>query len=285
MTRRFSLLVPVLILFCSILAPSPAFSANLEKQISSYINSLRSSGVLRADETTAWIVYDLSDESEIVAINGAVPLQAASMIKTFIALAFFYQMEAGKVIYGPEARRHMQLMIQKSNNESTNWVMRQVGGPEGTMAILKQYFPYLCEKVNIVEYIPDGGKTYKNQASGRDYAKFLHALWNRNLPQSEEMLRLMGLPGTNRLYTKVNSIPEGTRLYNKTGSTAMCCGDMGILVPNGRDGKTYPYVVVGIIQSSQRNNANYSTWITKRADMIREVSGIVYREMKSRHPL
>jgi beta-lactamase class A len=82
----------------------------------------------------------------------------------------------------------------------------------------------------------------------------------------------------------VKSVPEGTRVYNKTGSTAMCCGDMGILVARGRDGRTYPYVVVGIIESGKRNTSNYSSWISRRADVIREVSNLVYLDMKQRYP-
>jgi len=73
-------------------------------------------------------------------------------------------------------------------------------------------------------------------------------------------------------------------VYNKTGSTAMCCGDMGILVARGRNGKSYPYIIVGIIESGHRNTS-YGSWISRRADVIREVSNIVYMGMKRRHPL
>ena len=37
----------------------------------------------------------------------------------------------------------------------------------------------------------------------------------------------------------------------------MCCGDMGILVVKGKNGKSYPYILVGIIESSRRNQSNY----------------------------
>src|SRR5690606_36687348 len=128
------------------------------------------------------------------------------------------------------------------NNDSTNWVMRQTGGPAATESLLKRHYAYLCQGLRIVEYIPAGGKTYRNQATAGDYARFLHALWHRRLPYSEEILRTMALPGIDRLYTKVKSVPPGTKVYNKTGSTAMCCGDMGILVAKGRDGRDYPYL-------------------------------------------
>lgn len=254
-------------------------------KIDSYIKSLRARGTLRSDEQTAWIVYDFTAGREVASINGSSMLQAASMIKPFLALAFFHEVESGRLSYTDTAKRHMELMIQKSNNDSTNWVMRQTGGPAATEAILKQSYPELCRQILLVEYIPEGGKTYRNKGSAGDYGRFLHELWYRRLPRADEMLRVMGLPGSDRLFTKVSSIPTGTRVYNKTGSTAMCCGDMGILVAKGRDGKSYPYAVIGIIESSRRNNSNYSSWISSRADIIRGVSNVVYLEMKKRYPL
>lgn len=256
----------------------------LQSRIENHIKGLRSKGVLRGDEKTAWLVYDFTDGRELANINEETPLQAASMIKPYLALALFHEVKAGRLEYGTTARRHVELMIQKSNNDSTNWVMRQTGGPAATEALLKSYYPALCQNISIVEYIPDGGKTYRNRGSASDYARFLHALWYKQLPMSEEMLRTMALPGIDRLYTDVKSVPEGTRVYNKTGSTAMCCGDMGILVARGRDGRTYPYVVVGIIESGKRNTSNYSSWISRRADVIREVSNLVYLDMKQRYP-
>jgi beta-lactamase class A len=277
--------ITIFSLSAMIALPSALGGTALEGRIENHIKGLRSKGVLRGDERTAWLVYDLTGEQELASINGRAPLQAASMIKPYLALALFHEVKAGRLEYGATARRHVELMIQKSNNDSTNWVMRQTGGPAATQALLKRYYPALCQNISLVEYIPDGGKTYRNRGSATDYARFLHALWYKQLPMSEEMLRTMALPGIDRLYTDVKSVPEGTRVYNKTGSTAMCCGDMGILVARGKDGRTYPYLVVGIIESGKRNTSNYSSWISRRADVIREVSNLVYLDMKQRHPL
>ncbi|MEC5128830.1 serine hydrolase [Verrucomicrobiales bacterium BCK34] len=274
---------------CSLFAGSQlsvhaAVDSELEGQIDRYIKSLRSKGVIRSNERTAWVVYDFTSGKKLVSINEGAPLQAASMIKPFLALAFFHQVKAGRLVYGPTSRRHMEQMIQKSNNDSTNWVMRQVGGPAATQALLRRHYPSLSREVSIVEYIPSGGRTYRNLASASDYSKFLYALWNGNLPQSREMLRIMNLPGNDRLYTDAKRVPSGTSVYNKTGSTAMCCGDMGILVARGRDGRSYPYTVIGIIESGSRNQA-YGSWISRRADVIREVSNLTYTAMKKIHPL
>ena len=261
-----------------------AIDSRLESQIEGYIRGLRSRGAIRSNERTAWVVYDFTSGKKLVSINENTSLQAASMIKPYLALAFFHQVEAGKIIYGSTSRRHMELMIQKSNNESTNWVMRQTGGPAATQALLKRHYPSLCQQISLVEYIPSNGRTYRNRGSAADYARFLDALWKGQLPQSKEILRVMALPGIDRLYQDAKRVPQGTRVYNKTGSTAMCCGDMGILVARGRNGRTYPYMLIGIIESGSRSTS-YSSWISHRADVIREVSNLTYLDMKKRYRL
>lgn len=279
---------PLLAVLGTILFPPPAAHAAIdspvEADIERYIKSLRAQGVIKGHERTAWLVHDFSTGQQLVSINENTSLQAASMVKPYLALAFFHQVEAGRLIYGPDSRRHMELMIQKSSNTSTNWVMKNTGGPSATAALLRRHYPNLCRHLRLVEYIPSNGRTYQNRLSAGDYGRFLKALWARQLPHSDEILRIMGLPGTNRLYKGAREVPAGTRLYNKTGSTAMCCGDMGILVARGRDGRTYPYLVVGIIESTRRASS-YGPWISRRADIIREVSNIVYRGMKKRYPL
>ncbi len=93
----------------------------------------------------------------------------------------------------------------------------------------------------------------------------------------------MALPGRDRLYHGT-PIPRGTLVYNKTGSTAHLCGDMGILVPKTTRGRRYPYVIVGVIEKKSRPS-NYGRWVASRSKVIREVSTIVYKEMKKEHRL
>jgi len=279
--------VPLLVLALSILAGglnASAADSELEGEIERYVKSLRAKNGIRSDERTAWLVYDFTSGKKLVSINENAQLQAASMIKPYLALAFFHQVKAGKLVYGSTSRRHMELMIQKSNNTSTNWVMRQTGGPSATQALLKRHYPLLCQQLSLVEYIPAGGRTYRNRGSAADYARLLDALWRGRLPYSREMLRLMALPGRDRLYTNAKRVPTGTKVYNKTGSTAMCCGDMGILVARGSNGRSYPYLVVGIIESGSRNRS-YGPWISSRGNVIREVSNLTFLSMKKRYSL
>jgi len=255
---------------------------DLEAAVETYIKELRREGRISEDERTGWSVYDFTTGEKLVTINEEVQFQAASLIKPFIAAAFFHRVKNKELIYGPRSRRHMERMIHYSNNPSTNWVMRQVGGPRAVQRILEQNYPGIFRATSIVEYIPPGGKTYRNKASARDYSRFLYALWKGNIDGAREIKRLMSLPGSDRIYTGAESIPVGTQVLNKTGSTARLCADMGILNVQGPDGKRYPYTLIGIIEK-QKKAGNYTTWIRSRAEVIRDVSDIVYQGIAQRH--
>ena len=177
----------------------------------------------------------------------------------------------------------MEAMIQHSNNASTNWIIKMAGGPARCQGILRKYYGHIFKGTRIVEYIPPGGRTYKNSAIPSDYIRFLQALWNNELPYSKEIRRLMSLPGRDRLYDGT-PIPRGTIVYNKTGSTAHLCGDMGILVLRGKNGRRHPYAIVGIIEKSSRAR-NYGTWMRTRGNVIRKVSTLVYEQIKNHYRL
>jgi len=255
---------------------------NLEAAVEDYINRLRKDGKLDPDERTGWSVYDFTTGEKLVTINEDEQFQAASLVKPFIAAAFFYKVEKGELSYNRESRRQMERMIQHSNNASTNWVTRKVGGPQAVQRILKQQYPAIFQEIHLVEYIPAGGKTYRNKASVHDYSRFLYALWKENIAGAREIKRLMSLPGSDRIYTGVRVVPKGTKVYNKTGSTARVCGDMGILNVRGSSGKWYPYTVIGIIEKEQ-NATNYTSWIRSRGNIIRHVSSIVYQSIAQNH--
>ena len=255
---------------------------DLEAAVEAYIKDLRRKGHISADERTAWSVYDFTSGDKLVTINEEARFQAASLIKPFIAAAFFHRVKEKELIYGPKSRRHMERMIHFSDNPSTNWVMRQVGGPRAVQRILEHNYPGIFRATSIVEYIPAGGRTYRNKASARDYSRFLYALWKGNITGAREIKRLMSLPGPDRIYTGAESVPVGTKVLNKTGSTARLCADMGILNVQGPDGKRYPYTLIGIIEKQDRAT-NYSTWIRSRAEVIRDVSDIVYQGIAQRH--
>ncbi len=258
-------------------------SGDFEAAIERFIKEQRRAGKLSSNEKTGWMVYDLTSDKSLVDINANQVFQAASMIKPFVALAFFHKVKEGSLKYGPKSRRNMELMIQRSNNPATNWVMRMAGGPAEVDRLLRRHYGSIFKNTRIVEYIPSGGRTYKNSALPSDYIRFLLALWNKDLPYGKEIRRLMSLPGRDRLYNGT-PIPRGTLVYNKTGSTARLCGDMGILVAKDRKGNRYPYALVGIIERDTRAS-NYGNWMLTRGNVIRQVSTLVYKELKKQYKL
>ena len=260
-----------------------AGSSGVEENVENLIKRLRRAGKIRGDEKTSWMVYDLERNESLVDINANQLFQAASMIKPFVALAFFDRVQRGKLHYDQKNRRMMESMIQHSNNSATNWFIRQVGGPASCQQILTQNYGHIFKKIVISEYIPASGRTYKNSALPSDYIRYLRALWNNELPYGKEMRRVMALPGRARLHDGP-PIPQGTLVYNKTGSTAHLIGDMGILVPKARNGKRHPYAIVGIIERSSRAS-DYGSWMLTRGNVIREVSTLVYQEMKKTYHL
>lgn len=256
-------------------SPDSPLAGAIEK----HVKALRSAGSVGADEHTSWLVYDLESDITLASINVDVPRQCASMIKPLVALAYFHRVDAEELTYGDDEKAKFERMIQKSSNTSTDWAIKAVGGPNEVHALLNEHYAHLFQATEVVEYIGSDGRTYQNRASAGDLGRFLRALWNGELPQSTELKRLMNLPGRDRLFDGAPAIPVGTAVYNKTGSTARLCGDMGILVAQKAGGGTWAYAVVGIIEKDERSSS-YTSWIRSRSKVVRSVSNLVYVELK-----
>jgi beta-lactamase class A len=264
----------------------------LQGQLVSLVKRLRSEGKIRWDEKTSWSVYDFAGNKKLVSVNEEQPRQAASMFKPFVAQAFFYTMRdnPSRLSYSSGIRDSMERMIRKSSNSATNEIMQIVSryngnmGPQATEYVLKRHAPKVFRQTSIVEYIPADGRTYRNKASARDYSRFLYAQWHRQMPYSNEVLDLMALPNNDRITRGVRNMPSDVRVYDKTGSTAMLCGNMGIIECRDGRGRPRPYTFIGIIEKSSRTD-HYGRWITNRSNAMREVSNLVYQYMQSQHRL
>jgi len=295
--RRLMMLLASLPMFTAgTLTTGSALAASghvdLEKRINTYIRNLRRRGIIKPDEKTAWSVFDFKKREKLVSINENSSFQSASMIKPFIALAYFYKLKNDKknYRYTQRIRKKMEAMIRYSNNQATNFFIRSVSKkpklqrPTEVEKILKHHAPEVFQETRIREYIPRNGRTYRNSASARDYSRFLYALWHETLPYSREIKRLMGLHNRDRISVGVDIVPPVTKVYDKTGTTARLCGDMGIIEAVGRDGNAYPYTFIGIIEKQHRAQ-NYGQWARSRGNVIRSVSGMVYANMKRRYRL
>ena len=233
----------------------------LNTTILRYLSDLRRTGRLAANERTAWLVYDLTSQRYLASINAGLPYQSASMIKPFIALAFFNKVREGALQYTAYHRARMEAMIQRSDNEATNYFIALLdqtsrrSGPAEAEYTLKRRQPDIFRQTRIVERIPASGRTYRNRASALDYHRFLLALWHGQLPYAAELKRLMHLPNRDRIYSEATGVARQTQVFDKTGTTAQLCGDMGILVARGRDGRSYPYTVPPAIMAAGKKLA------------------------------
>lgn len=272
--------------------PSLGSGGNLQASVNAYVKAQRRRGRVTRDEQTSWSVYDFTTGTKLVSINEDVPRQAASMIKPFVAQAYFYRhIEApSRYPFSAEVEQLMAAMIRRSSNNATNELIARVSNkawsdrPKEVERILRQNADGIFQQIEIVEYIPQGGRTYLNKASAHDYSRFLHAMWTDQLPNSSDMKHLLALPNADRIRQGTNRVPDACKVFDKTGSTAQLCGNMGIVVAQGRDGKAYPYTMIGIIEKQRRTRA-YGSWIRGRGDVIREVSDLVYLDMRERHNL
>lgn len=253
-------------------------SSPLESDIENFIRGLRRRGLIKDNERTAWLVYDIRADRKLASINEDMPFEAASLIKPFIALAYLHEVKAGRRPYTDEVRARMERMIRESDNAAADWVMRRLGGPKAVQRLLSREYGGIFKNTSIVETIPASGRTYRNKASARDYSRFLYALWNGGFPGSGELKRLMNLSNPDRLYTAAPGVPPGTEVYDKTGTTSHLCGDMGILVSRRADGEVFPYIIVGIIEK-ERSARSYFNWMRARGDVIRRVSEMAYKEI------
>jgi len=267
-------------------------SSPLEREIFQLVAAMRKAGRVAPGERTSWSVYDFTTRKKLVAINEETPRQAASMIKPFVAQAYFFKVkEKGSGLgYSRRVRGIMESMIRYSNNGATNYLINKVSrhagrrGAKDVEYVLKSHAPGIFQQTRIVEKIPSGGRTYRNKASAHDYSRFLYALWKDHLPYSRELKEIMALPNKDRIRYGVEEIPSEAVIYDKTGSTAQLCGDMGIVECPGRNGRRYAYTFIGIIERGNRAS-NYGRWISSRSDVLREVSATVYDFLKDRHKL
>ncbi len=260
--------------------------SNLEANIDRYIKRLRFRGALASTDRTSFVVYDVTKQKKVVSINEDQTMMAASLIKNFIMLAYFHEVKHKRLEHTAENRRQLRQMIQRSANTSTNYFIRLLGGPRGVDRILRWNYPYF-KQTRIVEYIPNGGRTYRNMTSAHELNKFYNQLWLGNLPYSSKMKYYLGLPNGDRMHDKT-CIPSNVRVYHKTGTVYGLVADSGILAIIDSQGKQRAYIFTGIIEdrtkTSNRNRSEaFWSWVGRRSDTLRRVSEAVYEYIYEVH--
>ncbi len=258
----------------------------LEASFELYIKNRRNRRVLSTTDRTSFVVYDISKNKKVVSINEDRQMMAASLIKNFVMLAYFHEVRHGRQTHTNINRGHLRAMIQRSSNPSTNYFIRLLGGPTRVTRILKVNYPYFKE-TQIVEYIPRGGRTYKNMTSARDLGTFFLRLWQGTLPHSEKMKWYFKLKNGDYIF-KRTYIPSSVTVYNKTGTVYGLVGDGGILVLRDPRGKPRPYVFIGLMEDRTKTNQknrwqSFATWRNQRTYILRRLSERAYKYIYENH--
>lgn len=262
----------------------PSIDSPLEEKIDEFVKQFRPRGGLTHSDRTSFVVYDLTKNVKLVSINEETPRMAASLIKNFVMLVYFHEVRHGRLYHTDRNRYHLERMIRYSSNDSTNYFIRLIGGPNTVDRKLKANYPFF-KQTRIVEYIPRNGRTYRNMTSARDLNKFYVQMWNKTLPYSDKMKYYFELPNGDYIYKKTR-IPASAKVYNKTGTVYGLIGDSGIIVMRDANGKLRPYVFTGLIEDRSKTNSrkrriSFGAWVGQRANVLRRVSERVYDYINS----
>ena len=190
---------------------------------------------------------------------------SASLIKLWVMGAIYEKIEVGS-IKESDVKSDLKLMIQNSNNEACNRLVKKLGngsrnkGIAAVNAFIKEYnFP--CTVMNRLMLENNGTQNY---TSVRDCARFMRLLYRGDLVSknsSASMLEIM--KGSDRQYLGAG-VPSNVVIAHKWGSLInLCWGWAGIVFANE------PYIIC-VIDEGSADGAN----------LVKNVSRVVYDYLK-----
>ncbi|WP_286390966.1 serine hydrolase [Pseudanabaena mucicola] len=257
---------------------------SLKNEAIPLVNKIKELASKEKDLSMQMMVVDL-DSGAYVQIGANQPITAASTIKTPVLVAFFQDVDAGKIkldepleitsdVKVGEAGDFQFLpigtkisaittatqMIVISDNTATNMIIKRLGG---FTALNQRFKSWGLNNVVINNPLPDLEGT--NTISTQDMVTLLAMIDKGKLiePRSRDrFMDIMRRPITNTLLPK--GIDEEARIVHKTGDIRSAVGDAGIVdMPNG---KRYAIaVMVKRPDNDQRAN-----------ELIRQISRATY---------
>ena len=242
-------------------------------------------------ETQAFFI-DL-DNGKYVNLAGETPISAASLIKIPIAIAFFQDVDAGKIKLNEKlpmgkdviasgsgdmqyqqgqksftALETVTKMIAISDNTATNMLIKRMGGK----AVLDQRFQaWGLTHTQIHNLLPDLEGT--NMTSSKDLATVLLKVNQGELISLKSRDRLLGIMQETKTRTLLPpGLESGAIISHKTGDIGTVLGDAGIIdMPSG---KRY---IQAIIAKRPYND------IAARI-LIQDMSRATYQHLKATEP-
>ncbi len=182
-----------------------------------------------------------------------------------VVLEDFYRASgSGKLQYSQGGIAHSldylaKIMIQNSDNSSTNMIMSKIGGmPEMNRAMNR----WGLTKTHINNWLPDLSGT--NVTTAREMAKMFYNIDSTKILSNESKRHIAGYLGhvkNNRLLQA--GLPSNAILLHKTGDIGFVLGDAGIVKTS--NGKKY---IVVILAKRPYNNLQGKEFIVKASEII-----------------
>lgn len=224
-------------------------------------------------------------------IKGTSSISAASTIKIPILLAFFEDVDAGKITldeslvmrkdlvaseagsmqYQPVGSRFSALetaeyMIAISDNTATNMLIDRLGGPQ---KLNQRFKAWGLKHTAIRNPLPDLEGT--NTISPRDMAELMLKLRDEDLllPESrKQALEIMRQTVTKTLLPQ--GLDEDAKIAHKTGDIGSVVGDIGLIdMPNGQH-----YVAAILVQRPYND--------PRAQELIRKISKLTYKTFRAK---
>ncbi|WP_324633820.1 serine hydrolase [Phormidium sp. CCY1219] len=262
---------------------------HLSSEMSALKSQIETLVAEQSDLTPGVFVVDL-DSSAYLDINGTMRFSAASTIKTPILIAFFQDIDAGKISldetltmkaehvasgsgdmqYSEPGTQYSALetaikMIAISDNTATNMLIERLGG---AAALNRRFLSWGLTATQISNPLPDLEGT--NTTSPRDLVQLMAMVEKGKLVSLRSRDRLLGI-----MESTVNDalLPQGldaeATIAHKTGDIGSTIADAGLVdMPNGKR-----YLIAMLVQRPH-NDPNAE-------ELIRQVSGKVYQSLSA----
>ncbi|OKH25328.1 serine hydrolase [Chroogloeocystis siderophila 5.2 s.c.1] len=228
------------------------------------------------------------DTGAYLEINGNSTFASASMIKVPVLVAFFQDVDAGKIRlderltlkkelvgggsgdmqYKPLGTKFTALetatkMITISDNTATNLLIERMGG---AAALNERFLSWGLPATQIRNLLPDLEGT--NTTSPRDLAQLMALIDDgklMSLRSRDRLLDIMRGTVTNTLLPR--GLGEGARIAHKTGDIGSLVGDVGLVdMPSGKR-----YIAVAMVKRPHNDG--------RAQELIRQISRAAYQEL------
>ncbi len=249
--------------------PNAAAGLYLSQEITPLKEAVQNLAATNPNLTPGVFFVDL-DTGSYVDVNGSASFSTASTIKVPILIAFFQDVDAGKIrldemltmeqemVAGGSGNMQLQKvgtqytalevatrMSTISDNTATNMVIARLGGME---ALNQRFQSWGLSATAIRNPLPDLAGT--NTSSPRDLGNLMAMLNQGNLVtmRSRDLI-LDIMRRTERNHLLPSGLGTGARIHHKTGDIATMLGDVGLIdIPTGKR-----YIAAVMVQRSNND--------------------------------